>query len=234
MEAKLTALIQTGFFFPVCSSQTTHYYTWCTMDLNVVNKIYGTRSKKILCVRFPLPDSMRNLSFLFPMCRHLNKNGKRGLLHACLDIVLMSTSVWSCEMSIWGPCLKMGGCHITATAMTKELKGLIYEERLNNLIEWPNLDPTPCTKVGGKFCEQKISRTAWHGRGRETSYLAVILCKGHWLGQQGSPDFTYIAFVRVIRGGSFQTSVTTLEWCLKWTKTSRELHEQGEYKGMTY
>lgn len=70
------------------------------MDLNVVNKIYGTRSKKILCVRFSLPDSMRKLSFLLPMCRHLNRHGKRGLLHACLGIVLMSTSVWGWEISI--------------------------------------------------------------------------------------------------------------------------------------
>lgn len=102
----------------------------------------------------------------------------------------------------------MGGCHITATAVTKELKGLIYEERLNNLIEWPILDPTPDAKVGSKSCEQKISRTAWSWQGQGN---AVILCTGHRRGQQGSPDFTYIALIRVIRGGSFQTSVTTLE-----------------------
>lgn len=158
----------TNWLFSVCSSQTTHYCIRGTMDLNVVNKIYGTRSKKTLCVRFSLPDSMRKLSFPLPMCRHLNRPGKRGLLHACLDIVLMSTSVWGWEMSIWEPRPKMRGCHITATAMTKELKGLIYEERLNNLIGWPNLDPTPHTKVGGKFCEQKNLRTAWSWQGQGT------------------------------------------------------------------
>jgi hypothetical protein len=66
----------------------------------------------------------------------------------------------------------MGGCLTTATAMMKELKGLIYREGLNNLIEWPNLDPTPYARVGGEFHEQEISRTEWSWQGQGNILLS--------------------------------------------------------------